>query len=108
MPKNDSHYGSYNADINHPFSSRLSVEEGNKPKGRPMANISCEMTAMPDFIKRFKPTKVGKQVIHVDGVEVDSVTDLSTGGDRFYTPQERHVIAMANNGNEDAMNSPFF
>jgi hypothetical protein len=107
-PKNDNHYGTYNADINHPFSSRLSVEDGSKPKGRPMKNVSCEMTALPSFINRLKATKVGKQVHHIDGVAVDSPAELSDSSGQGYTGIQKHIIAMSNDGVDGADDCPFF
>ena len=93
-------YSQYNPEVHRPFSEHLSVEQGEGTKGRAKPNTIVSMTAPPEFIKRFKPTKVGRKVDHVDGIEDGSASDY---GDQFgeqFTGVERHIIAMANSDDD--------
>ena len=99
MTRHDS-YGTYDPDIHKPFSPHLSVEQGEGTKGRPKKNTIVEMKAPPEFIKRFKPTKVGKHKKHLDiGIEEGSASDYCQD-DESFTGVERHIIAMANSDDD--------
>ena len=98
MPNNDSHYGTYmpGSPVNRPISERLTVEAGEGTKGIAKKNATATMTAPPEFIKRFKPTKCGKHKNHLDiGIEEWSASDCSEVIDASLSGVERHIVAMA-------------
>ena len=101
MPNNDDFYGHYdpNSPVYRPTSKRLTVEAGEGTKARSKKNATATMTAPPAFIKRFKSTKVGRKVHHVDGIVEDSAADYSEQFGEPFSPQEQHIMAMA--GDED-------
>ena len=94
-------YSQYNPEVHKPFSPHLTVEQGEGTKGRPQKNTIVEMTAPPEFIKRFKPTKCGRKVDHVDGIEQDSASDFGDQYGEAYNGVERHIIAMAVGDDEE-------
>ena len=94
-------YGTYNPEIHHPFSTRLTVEQGKGTKGKEKKNTIVEMKAPPEFIKRFKPTKCGKnKSTHIDGIEDGSASDYGDQYGESFTGVERHIIAMANSDDD--------
>ena len=104
MPKNESHYGNYVAgsEVNRPFSSRLQVEAGEGTKGRAKPNTIVELTALPSFIQRMKPHKVGKHKNkNVDGIVDDHFTELADEGEAL-DGIDRHLGEMLTDPNSDA------
>ena len=97
MPNNDDFYGTYDpsSPVYRPTSERLTVEAGVGSKGRAKKNATATMTAPPEFIKRFKPTKVGRKVDHVDGIVEDSASDYSEQFGESFNAIDRHLIHMA-------------
>lgn len=97
MPKNDDTYGHYNADspVYRATSPRLSVEAGVGSKGRAKKNTIVELTALPGFIQRMKPTKVGKHKNkNVDGIVEDSFQELADESDDHLDAIDRHMGSM--------------
>ena len=89
-------YSQYNPEVHRPFSPHLTVEQGEGTKGRAKPNTIVSMTAPPEFIKRFKPTKCGKHKNHLDiGIEEWSASDCSEVIDASLSGVERHIVAMA-------------
>ena len=103
MSKNEEHYGNYVAgsEANRPFSKHLTVEAGEGTKGRPKPNTVVELTALPGFIQRMRPTKVGKHKNkNVDGIVDDHFTELAEDGEQL-DGIDRHLGAMMEDPNSD-------
>ena len=99
MPEsiNESDYGTYdpNSPVYRPISERLTVDAGAGSKGRAKKNTVVTMTAMPSFIQRMKPTKVGKHKNkNVDGIVEDHFTDLADESDDHLDAIDRHLGSM--------------
>lgn len=103
MSSNESHYGTYdaNSSVYRPISERLIVNAGEGTKARPSRNATAQMTAPPSFIKRFKATKVGRKVDHVDGIQADSFAEFADEEDSL-NGLERHIGQMLMDDNQDA------
>ena len=103
MTRHDN-YGVYDGDnpVYRPFSKHLQVEQGEKPKGRAKPNTIVSMEALPDFISRMKPHKVGKHKKHLDiGIENDSAAELADEGESM-DAQDRHIASiLANDPDSD-------
>ena len=96
-------YSQYNPEVHKPFSKHLTVEQGEGTKGRPKKNTIVEMEALPGFISRMKPQRVGQhQSKHIEiGIENDSAAELADEGE-FLTGAERHIASiLANDPDSD-------
>ena len=88
-------YSVYNPEVHRPFSPHLNVEQGSGTKGRPKKNTIVSMEALPGFIQRMKPTKVGKhKKVNADGIVEDHFTDLADDSDEHLDGMDRHLGAM--------------
>ena len=95
-------YSTYNPEVHRPFSDRLSVEQGEGQKGRAKPNTIVELTALPGFIQRMRPTKVGKhKKKNVDGIVDDHFTELADEGEAL-DGIDRHLGEMLMDPNSDA------
>ena len=98
-------YGTYDTEIHRPFSTHLTVEQGEGTKGRPKKNTIVEMTALPGFIHRLKGTKVGAHKKHLDiGLENDSACELADDIGEALSGQDRHIAQMLGDDLDDAWN----
>ena len=87
-------YARYQPDIHRPFSPHLNVEQGSGTKGRPKKNTIVELTALPGFIQRMKPQKVGAHKNkNVDGIIDDHFTELADEGEQL-DAIDRHLGEM--------------
>ena len=94
MTRHDS-YGTYDPDIHRPFSPHLSVEQGEKQKGRANKNTIVSMEPMPGFIQRMKPQRVGAHKNkNVDGIVEDSFQELADESDEHLDAIDRHLGQM--------------
>ena len=77
------------------------MDAGEGTKARPPRNATAKMTAPPEVINRFKVTKVGRKVQHVDGVQADSFAEFADEEDSL-NGIERHIGQMLMDGDESA------
>ena len=94
-------YSQYNPEVHRPFSPHLSVEQGEKQKGRANPKTIVQMTAMPGFIQRMKPQRVGAHKNkNVDGIIEDSFQELADESDDHLDGIDRHLGQLLADGDE--------